>query len=131
MKHAILDGTTIVQVIRANYTPASPWIQVPDAAEVGGDWDGSTYTPVTVGPNPNRLWVTPREFLALLTDAELQAVLTAAKSSVAIEAWKIRLEAARNIDLTFAETIAGVNALEASGLIGPGRAAEILAGVPE
>ena len=71
--------------------------------------------------------VTKLAFMNLFTNAELVAIYTAAKSSVAIEVWIKKLEAAKDVTLSNQATIDGVNALEAAKLIGVGRAARILA----
>jgi hypothetical protein len=74
------------------------------------------------------------EFINLFTDEEYVGILTAAKQSAAVEAWLKKFEMTsvdadgRSIDLTDPRTIAGVNALEAGGLLAAGRAAEILNG---
>jgi len=71
--------------------------------------------------------ITKLAFMNLFTDAELVTIYTAAKSSVAIEVWIKKLEAAKDVTLNNQATIDGVNALEAAKLIGVGRAARILA----
>ena len=71
--------------------------------------------------------ITKLAFMHLFTDAELVAIYTAAKSSVAIEVWIKKLEASTDVTLSNQATIDGVNALEAAALIGVGRAAQILA----
>lgn len=76
--------------------------------------------------------VTKQEFIDRMTPAEMAGILSAAKVSVAIEAWLFRFnnltpEAdGTSIDLRDPRTIAGANNLESIGLLGPGRAAEIL-----
>jgi len=77
-------------------------------------------------PTPPKV-ITKLAFMNLFTDAELVTIYTAAKSSVAIEVWIKKLEAAKDVTLSNQATIDGVKALEASALIGAGRAAEILA----
>ena len=73
-------------------------------------------------------------FINLFTDAEYVAILTAAKQSVLVEAWLKKFEMTSvepdgaSIDITDERTIAGVQALEAAGLIGAGRAEKILKG---
>jgi len=67
------------------------------------------------------------QFMSRFTDAELVSIYTAAKASVAIEVWIKKLEAAADVTITNQATIDGVNALEASKLIGVGRASVILA----
>jgi hypothetical protein len=106
--------------------------------EVVGDFIYAGYSgalPLEEAAHPNR----PRrklsklEFINLFTDAEYVGILAAAKASVAVEAWLKKFEMTSidadggSIDLADSRTIAGVQSLEAAGLIGAGRAAEILA----
>lgn len=74
---------------------------------------------------PHRL--TRLEFLRRFTDAEMQALLSAAESSPPLKAALLKWQTAEGIVLTDPETIAGVQALEIAGLISAGRAAEVLA----
>jgi len=67
------------------------------------------------------------EFMERFTDEELAAIYAAAKTDVRVEVWMDKLKLASEVDLTDARTRAGVEALEALGLIAQGRAAEILA----
>jgi hypothetical protein len=74
------------------------------------------------------------EFIDLLADAEYVTILAAAKESVQIEAWIRKMELATpdqdgtSIDLDDPRTQGGVQALELIGLLGAGRAEEILRG---
>lgn len=70
--------------------------------------------------------ITKLEFLQRFTQAERVAIRTAAKQSVPIEDYLALVDAATFIDVTRADTVAGVQALEQLGLIGAGRALEIL-----
>jgi hypothetical protein len=67
------------------------------------------------------------EFLQRFTAEERVAIRTTAKQSVPLEDYMKMLEVANFIDVTRADTIQGVQYLEAVGLIAPGRSAEILA----
>jgi hypothetical protein len=72
------------------------------------------------------------EFVDLLTDTEYVTILAAAKESVQIEAWIRKMELATpeadgtSIDMDDPRTQGGVQALELIGLLGNGRAEEIL-----
>jgi hypothetical protein len=74
------------------------------------------------------------EFIDLLTDTEYATILGAARESVAIEAWIKKLELATpnddgtSIDLDDPRTQGGVQALGLIGLLGDGRAEEIMRG---
>ncbi|MCD4483460.1 hypothetical protein LQR31_03105 [Chromobacterium vaccinii] len=74
---------------------------------------------------PRRM--THKQFMARFTDAEIQAMLKAFGDNPALRPWWERFSLARDISLDDAVTQNGVQALEAAGLIGKGRAAEVLA----
>lgn len=76
-------------------------------------------------PAPRRL--TQTKFAERFTDAELQAILSAAAASAALNGWWKKFELADDINLDDPATRAGVQALEFAGVIGVGRAAEVLA----
>jgi hypothetical protein len=77
-------------------------------------------------PAPVTNIITKLAYMNRFQDAELAAIFTAAKSEVAIEIWLEKFKVAEFVDLADPVTIAGVQALEAFGLIGAGRAGEIL-----
>ncbi len=74
--------------------------------------------------------LTREQFLSRLTPEETAAILTAAKTNVALEAFVLRLTTASYINVTDPATEAGVHALEIAGLLASGRAGQILA-LPE
>lgn len=74
--------------------------------------------------------LTREQFLSRLTTDETAAILTAAKSNVALEAFVLRLTTASYINVCDPATTAGVHALEIAGLLSSGRAEQILA-LPE
>ena len=69
---------------------------------------------------------TKLEFFDRFTDTEQVAIYDAAKTVTAIQVWLDKFKLASDIDVTDPRTIAGINALEAAGLLAAGRAAEIL-----
>ncbi|ERE08068.1 hypothetical protein [Pseudogulbenkiania ferrooxidans] len=77
---------------------------------------------------PRRM--THKQFMARFTDAEIQAMLKAFGDNPALRPWWERFSLARDISLDDAVTQNGLQALEAAGLIGKGRAAEVLANAP-
>lgn len=77
-------------------------------------------------PAPIRI-ITKLTYMNRFTDAELAGIYTAAKSVVQIEIWLEKFKLASEINLDDPYTIAGLQAMEVSGLIATGRAAEILA----
>lgn len=66
-------------------------------------------------------------FMQRFTADERVAIRTAAQSSPAVQDYLELLNVSEEIDLTHALTVAGVQQLEAGGLLAVGRAAEILA----
>lgn len=71
--------------------------------------------------------ITKLAFMERFTDEELAAIYQAAKQDVRVEVWMDKLKLATEVDLADPRTQTGVQALEALGLIGEGRAAQILA----
>lgn len=71
--------------------------------------------------------LTKLEFLNRFTAEERIGIRTAAQASPAIADYLAMLDAAQDVSLIDPTTIAGAQALEAAGLIGAGRAAQILA----
>lgn len=75
---------------------------------------------------------TKQEFIDLLTPTEMVNILSASKESPEVEAWIFRFNNltadsdGTSIDLTDARTVGGLHLMEQAGLIGPGRAIEIL-----
>lgn len=70
--------------------------------------------------------LTHKGFSDRFTDAEMQAILAACQANAALNAWWEKFKLARDINLDDPATQGGVQALEIAGLIGEGRAAEVL-----
>jgi|WetSurSiteA1Bulk_404760.scaffolds.fasta_scaffold45880_2 hypothetical protein len=116
--------------------------ELPQAEHLGEEWNlevvGIAYAapdaPQDTRKYGGRRRLSKLEFIELLTDTEYVTILTAAKESVQIEAWIRKMELATpdddgtSIDLDDPRTQGGVQALELIGLIGEGRAEEILNG---
>lgn len=98
---------------------------VKEVQDTTGIWNTKT---LEFEPAPASKLRTTLEFMDLFTDAELVGVLDAAKQNSQIQLFVMRMEQASYIDLENRLTIDGVNSLELIGLIGPGRAEEILNG---
>ena len=81
-----------------------------------------------VNPNPVDKIISPLTFLQSFTQTERIAIRTAAKDNIMLEDFMDLLNKATEVNLSHPDTIAGVNAFEAAGLIAPGRALEILGG---
>jgi hypothetical protein len=82
--------------------------------------------PVVDTPATGRT-MTRLEFLRRFTGAERITLRTVAKQNPALEDYMALLDAAQDVNTGDADTIAGVQFLEAAGLLAAGRAAEILA----
>lgn len=118
MRYEILEGTTVINTIIA------------DAEFMTMNYPDDNYRLVeipTAMPVMSKQPVSRIDFLGRFTDAELEALYTAAKTVVEIEIMLDFVRAAEFINTEDPRTISGVQALEASGLIAAGRAAEILA----
>ena len=98
------------------------------AGELG--FDGQGFFPFTPEPPPPAPvdQMDKIDFLRLFTNAELAGLLQAAKVSGAVEVYQYKLAQAEIVRLSDPDIQSGIPALEASGLLGPGRAAQILAG---
>ena len=77
-------------------------------------------------PPPQVRRISRLAFRNRFTDAEKLALYTAAESSVQLRVYLDDLAAAEFVDLDYPATVAGVQALEQAGIIGAGRAAQIL-----
>nr|WP_314074416.1 hypothetical protein [uncultured Roseococcus sp.] len=79
-------------------------------------------------PVPPRV-LTPREFIDRLPMPRQLEITTAAMQSPPAFLWLIRLSSAKEVDVTFPETIEGVQALHSAGLITAQEAEDLLAPV--
>ncbi|POZ60169.1 hypothetical protein [Chromobacterium alticapitis] len=77
---------------------------------------------------PRRL--THKQFMARFSDAEIQAMLKSFSDNSPLRTWWERFSLASDISLDDPATQTGVQALEDAGLIGKGRAAEVLGKAP-
>ncbi len=97
------------------------WRNVTPAPPPPADFGGAT---------PLHRWVTRLAFLSRFTDAEAIAYdlasVGATPQAAALRRYMAKVNAALFIDLDRPDTRAGVIQLEEAGLIGPGRALEIL-----
>jgi hypothetical protein len=98
------------------------------AEELG--FDGQGFFPFTPEPPPpppvDELHKV--DFMRLFTQAERIAIRQAAKLNPVVEDYQAMLDAATIIRLSDADIQEGIPELEDAGLIGPGRAAQILSG---
>ena len=136
-RYAQVVNGVVVMVIEAAEDPDGTngqWIACGDA---GPGWlhDGEVFTP-PAAPTPRR-WITCLAFDNRFTQAESVAIeiaqlddpsasMPARQAAAALRASQRKVDRATYIDLDRPDTRAGVLALEAGGLLGAGRALEIL-----
>ena len=102
---------------------------VPDAAEELG-FAGQGFFPVTPPPPepPPVDELNKIDFLRLFTQAERITIRQAAKVNPQVEDYQDMLNQAVIVRLSDPDIQTGIPALEAAGILAPGRAAQILAG---
>ena len=102
---------------------------VPDAAEELG-YAGQGFFPVTPPPPepPPVDELNKIDFLRLFTQAERITIRQAAKVNPQVEDYQDMLNQAVIVRLSDPDIQTGIPALEAAGILAPGRAAQILAG---
>lgn len=106
---------TWVDITTQSPMPARLW------AYVGGAFS----PPAAVVPASPKL--TSLEFMALLTPAEQAAIAGAGLANASVMLWLIKLSGAMYIDLGDPQTVGGVHALAAAGLLTSDRVTAILA----
>lgn len=111
-----------------------PWVHLADGtivqvpAGANGDPDLSTVGPLAqTQPLPDSRTISRGDFVARLTLPELAALAAAQQGSPAIAALVLRVQTAEVIRLDHPDTIAGLDALVAAGVLASGRPAEIRA----
>jgi len=131
MKYGIIESGVVTQVMTASYVPEAPWVSIPDDVQPGYLFDGTDFTAPTPAPEPtHRTRLTRLEFRNLFTQAEKQALYTAAQSSVDVQIYLDDVNAAQYIETTDASTVNGLGALVAAGILTQARADEVLEGMP-
>ena len=103
-----------------------------DASLMGKRWNpqAQAFEPGPPPPVPTERNVSRKAFLSRFTDAEAididLASIGATREAAAVRRYLSKVNAAQHIDLADEETRTGVQALEAAGLLQPGRALVIL-----
>ena len=141
MDYALIKNGLVEQVIVSDaefaQSIARKWDAVtpaPEGCAIGWAWDGEAFTPPAPPPapepTPSPKHITRLAFLNRFTDAEAISIDLASIGATAQEAglrrYMNKVNAATFIDLARPDTRAGVQALEAGGVLAAGRAAEIL-----
>ena len=122
----VVDGI-VHQVIESGIDPDGTngeWIACGNAGP-GWLYDGATFAPPD--PAPVSRTITKVAYLKRFTQTERIGIREAAKVNAVVEDYLELLNLEQDVDLADPETIAGVQQLEAAGLLATGRAAEILA----
>ena len=103
-----------------------------DADLIGQRWnpDAQAFEPAPPPAEPTERNVSRKAFLSRFTDAEAididLASMGATREAATVRRYLSKVNAAQHIDLADNETRTGVQALEAAGLLQPGRALAIL-----
>jgi hypothetical protein len=79
-------------------------------------------------PPPPRTIYEPGAFIDLFTASEQAGMAAALPTHPALFVWYSKMLSAAQVDVTAADTVAGLGALAAAGVITPARAAQIAAG---
>ena len=125
MQYAIIENGFVINTVISDLPRAANWIES-DTAGIGWTYDGSNFVAPPAPPAPVAPW-TRKDFLLKFTPTEYAAIKSATLVDSGVDYYWAIFQAAENVLKTDPVTIAGINALETAGLIGPGRAAEILA----
>lgn len=130
-RYAILNASGVVINIAVAHTAMEPnWVLIPSELAVTKGWtyDGETFFSGSLSNQARR--ISQLAFLKRLEEEEAINIDLASIGNT-VEAATIRrylskINAAQYIDLEDSDLVSGLNALEGSGLLDPGRAAEIL-----
>lgn len=128
MKYAIVEKGVVTNIAVADAPIAPNWVES-DTACIG--WlqneDGTLSAPHEVAPAVVIQPWTKKEFLLKFTPSEYAGIAAATKTNAMLDYYWQLFMVADNVLKTDPATVAGINALEANGLLASGRAAEILA----
>ena len=141
MQYALIESGRVINVIEADaaFIEILPGTWAPaQGAGIGWHYDGEAFTaPVPESPPAQDTRITRLAFRKRFTQAEKVALEIAAlddpsatpaqrAQAAALRAYLKDVDAATFIDLADAHVAAGVQTLEAAGLLAAGRAAEII-----
>ena len=132
-RFAILNAASIVENVALAEDSLDPaWIDLTDIDPqpgIGWSYTEGAFTPPPAPPPPPpepRIITKVAMLTRRLAQAEFVGILAAAKTDVAIEAWKYVFDAASTIDLDGQNTRGGMTLLVSKGLLTQARADEIL-----
>ena len=133
-----LDNDRVVETTdtdpKGRFHPDLKWTKAAISVQAGmiKQADGSFAFPEPAPENAIAATLTPATpltklaFMNRFTMEELAAIYTAAKTEVMVEVFLDKLKLAEHIDVTDPQTIAGLQALAASGLLTEARVQEVL-----
>ena len=141
MNYALIKSGRVESIVVAEAefvaTITEQWDHIepaPEGCAIGWAWGGEAFTPPAPPPapepTPSPKHITRLAFLNRFTDAEAISIdlasIGATEQAAGLRRFMNKVNAATFIDLARSDTRAGVQALEAGGLLAAGRAAEIL-----
>ena len=132
MRYALVIGGAVATVVEQASLPTvqmgGQWVECAAAVGPGWTYSGGNFA-APVAPAPAR-YITQLAFLSRFTDAEAIGIdlasIGATEAAAGLRRYQAKVAAAKFIDLDRADTRAGVQALEAGGLLAAGRALQIL-----
>ena len=135
--YAQLNAANSVVAVTQTAEPLEPSqslveLQTYDLGLIGQRWnpEAQAFEPGPQTPVPTERNVSRKAFLSRFTDAEAididLASIGATREAATVRRYLSKVNAAQHIDLADNETRTGVQALEAAGLLQPGRALVIL-----
>jgi hypothetical protein len=137
MIYAVIKNNEVTNIILwdgvSEWSPPEGTIAVACPDEVGLGWtyeNGTFVAPPVPEPVPVPVVLNKVDFLRLFTQAERINIRAAAAVDPVVADYQSMLDAATTVNLQDPDILAGVPLLEQAGLIGPGRAAQILANEP-
>lgn len=125
MHYAIIERGEVGNIAVADSPLADNWIELPEGVGIGWAYDGTNFHAPASPDAPVVPW-TKKEFLLKFTPAEYAAISAATKTNALLDYYWQLFMVTENVLKTDPATIAGIQALEANGLLAEGRAAEIL-----
>lgn len=129
MRTAVIDGTSVVNVIEAEAGFELPGFLLVPTDTAGPGWSYIEGEFIAPPPEPSQLvypQFTALEMLDLFTEAEQLAVVAATMTEPAVKLWYDRLIAATYVTYEDPRTEEGLQALVEAELITPERKAEIV-----
>jgi hypothetical protein len=126
---ALIEGDIVANVVEQDDEPSigGTWVDITGRfVGPGYTYDGTNFAPPPPPPPEPRVITKVSMLTRRLAQAEFVGILAAAKTDVAIEAWKYVFDAASTIDLDGQNTRDGMTLLVSKGLLTQARADEIL-----